>query len=155
MAPSISHPLPDHPEFSVIKYAGCREYRVRNRRVLATLAQLLPHVYSYPLIVIILLFLAKQTFLTILYESVILLPPHGIQLETHRGFPGLGSLFSSKHFISSTTLEDIIINEGLSGWNVLYYLAMVKKTMSSGSGMDVAFQVRVLPSVPLTLLTLA
>lgn len=75
-------------------------------------------------------------------ESVILLPPHGIQLETHRGIPGLRSLFSSKRFISSTSLEDVIVNEGLSGWNVFYHLAVVKRTVFSGTAMDVAFQVR-------------
>lgn len=32
MGSSITYPQPDHPEFSVIKYAGCHEYRLESRR---------------------------------------------------------------------------------------------------------------------------
>jgi len=42
----------------------------------------------------------------VLWESVIVLPSKDLQLETHRG---------------------VIINEGLYGWNVRYYLAVLKK----------------------------
>ncbi|KAF8969986.1 hypothetical protein BDZ97DRAFT_1606983, partial [Flammula alnicola] len=74
-------------------------------------------------------------------ESVILLPPHGIQLETYRGFPNMRPFFASKRFISSTSLQDIVINEGLKGWNVLYYLVAIKRNNPQGSVLEVAYEV--------------
>lgn len=74
-------------------------------------------------------------------ESVILLPPHGIQLETYRGLYFLSPLFSTRRFVPSTTLDGAIINEGLSGWNVLYYLALVQRSHSQTYEMEVVFRV--------------
>ena len=74
-------------------------------------------------------------------ESVVILPPHGIQLETHRGFSSQWSFFNTKRFIPSASLADVVINEGISGWNVLYYLAAVKFDHAQGSSLEVAFEV--------------
>jgi len=42
------------------------------------------------------------------------------------------------------TLQDVIINEGLRGWNVRFYLAVVKKHPISGYTLDVVFEVSIL-----------
>ncbi len=75
-------------------------------------------------------------------ESVILLPPHGIQLESHRGIVGTRPLFSKRRFIPATSIQDVIINEGLRGWNVLYYLVVVKHTNESNCALEVAYEVQ-------------
>ncbi|KAF9567526.1 hypothetical protein CPC08DRAFT_541312 [Agrocybe pediades] len=50
---------------------------------------------------------------------------------------------STRHFISSTSLTGVFINEGLSGWNVLYYLAFTcKPNPQTRTSLRVAFQVR-------------
>ena len=69
-----------------------------------------------------------------------MIPQHGIQLETHRGLPGWPP-FISRRFIPLPTLQDVIINEGLRGWNVRFYLAVVKKHPISGYALDVVFEV--------------
>jgi hypothetical protein len=74
-------------------------------------------------------------------ESVLVFPPHGIQLETHRGYPLLKPLFVSRRFIHASHLEDFIINEGLRRWNVRYYLAVVHRGSTDMIAMDVAFEV--------------
>ncbi|KAF8338160.1 uncharacterized protein EI90DRAFT_2552270 [Cantharellus anzutake] len=66
----------------------------------------------------------------VVYESVISLYPHGLQLETHRGIRGTPltppfTLFISRKFIALPAIADIIINEGLRRWNVRYYLVIV------------------------------
>lgn len=73
-------------------------------------------------------------------ETVLVIPPHGIQLETHRGLPPW-PLAISRRFISLTNLRDVIINEALYGWNVRYYLAAVKEHPSTGFSLDVIFEV--------------
>ncbi|KXN85484.1 hypothetical protein AN958_11288 [Leucoagaricus sp. SymC.cos] len=75
-------------------------------------------------------------------ETVLVIPRHGIQLETHRGLPSQ-PFFSSKRFIPLRVLRDIVINEGLRGWNVRYYLAAVENHPLTGFALDVAFEVRV------------
>ncbi|KAI0306633.1 hypothetical protein B0F90DRAFT_1808283 [Multifurca ochricompacta] len=60
----------------------------------------------------------------VLWESVLVLPLYGIQLETHRGFPFLPLLVSRK-FIPLTEVQDVLINEGLRKWDVRYYLAIL------------------------------
>jgi phosphatidylinositol glycan class H protein len=72
---------------------------------------------------------------------VLVFPPHGIQLETHRGYPLLKPLFVSRRFIHASHLEDFIINEGLRRWNVRYYLAVVHRGSTDMIAMDVAFEV--------------
>jgi phosphatidylinositol glycan class H protein len=77
----------------------------------------------------------------ILLESIVILPPHGIQLETHRGFSNQWSIHSSKRFIPSARLADVVINEGIKGWNVLYYLVAVEMDASRDSSLEVAYEV--------------
>lgn len=86
-------------------------------------------------------FVENRTLITQLPESVILLPPHGIQLETHRGpFPSQ-PVFSIKRFIPVSNLSGVAINEGLRGWNVLFYLVAVRHTKHHGAILEVAYQV--------------
>lgn len=47
----------------------------------------------------------------------------------------------SQRFIPLASLHDVIINEGLRGWDVRYYLAAVKETPGSETRLDVAYQV--------------
>ena len=72
-------------------------------------------------------------------ESIISLPPHGVQLETHRGLPSTPLtppiiLFINRQFIPLPSIKDIIIHEGLYGWNVRYYLAVICTTSAGGTG---------------------
>lgn len=62
-------------------------------------------------------------FSRICQESIVVFPSHGIQLETHRGFRRMP--FKTRQFIPRTVIRDVIINEGLYGWNVRYYLAIM------------------------------
>lgn len=73
-------------------------------------------------------------------EAVLVIPPHGIQLETRRGFPKW-PIFISRRFIPLTALQDVIINEGLWGWNIRHYLAMVKENSGTAYSLDVVFKV--------------
>ena len=74
-------------------------------------------------------------------ESVFAVPYIGLQLETHRGLPNI-PLFVSRRFIPAVYLRDFIINEGLHGWNVRYYLAAIKGEMDGNTTLHVAYEVR-------------
>jgi hypothetical protein len=74
-------------------------------------------------------------------ESVIALPPHGLQFETHRGF-GSTIFFVSRHFIPRRHLHDFVINEGLRGWNVRYYLAAMIRSDTCPFALKTAYEVR-------------
>jgi len=63
----------------------------------------------------------------VLFESVVVVAPHGIQLETHRGFPPSTVLSVSRRFIPASSLNDFVINEGLRRWSVRYYLVAIQK----------------------------
>lgn len=76
-------------------------------------------------------------------ESLRLIPPHGIQIETQRGFLKW-ALSTERHFIPSTALSDVFIHEGLHGWNVLYYLAVCYRDEQGNATLRVAFEVRCL-----------
>jgi len=73
-------------------------------------------------------------------ESVLAIPPHGIQLETHRGLPSY-PLFASRQFIPSDRLRNLVINEGLRGWDVRYYLVAIQEAQSDVLELNVAFEV--------------
>lgn len=75
-------------------------------------------------------------------ESVIVVPPHGFQLETHTGFPLL-PLKVTRRFIPTAYLQDIIINEALYGWNVRYYLAFLVNVDDERFSMEIAYKVRI------------
>lgn len=74
-------------------------------------------------------------------ESVIIFAPHGIQLETHRGWSPSFVLSSSKRFIPTFTLREFVINEGLRGWNVRYYLVAIQQNNSDDLTLQVAYEV--------------
>lgn len=76
-----------------------------------------------------------------LAESVIIIAPHGIQLETHRGFPPASVLSASRRFIPMSTLQDFVINEGLHGWNVRYYLTAIERKNPNDFALQVAYEV--------------
>ncbi|XP_006458221.1 hypothetical protein AGABI2DRAFT_115231 [Agaricus bisporus var. bisporus H97] len=165
-----THPLPDHPEFSVRDYPGYREYRVENFYVarngsgriiqkatgLSWCCALFPVLFSltrafgfwwlaFSIFAATLWLYMKCT--QVVAETVLVIPPHGIQLETHRGLPRW-PLAISRRFISLTNLRDVIINEALYGWNVRYYLAAVKEHPSTGFSLDVIFE-SILPRMPI------
>lgn len=86
----------------------------------------------------------------VLYESVLVFPALGIQLETHYGHPSLGPLFVSRRFIHISRLEDFVIHEGLRRWNVRYFLAAIKRSNNGSILFHVAFE-KILPYFPVLL----
>ncbi|ESK97529.1 phosphatidylinositol n-acetylglucosaminyltransferase [Moniliophthora roreri MCA 2997] len=82
----------------------------------------------------------------ILYESVLVLPRHGIQLETHRGFPPW-TLTISRRFIPRAALRDVVINEGIMRWNIRYYLVAITQTTLDDADLNVLFP-NLLPRFP-------
>ncbi|KAH7339924.1 hypothetical protein B0J17DRAFT_657331 [Rhizoctonia solani] len=94
----------------------------------------------WTIVIISLLFLYLR-FTEVQHESVLAFPSIGIQLETHRGLSIFGrSVLStgiSRYFLPLHAISDIIINEGLCGWNVRRYLAI----LSTGeSRLEIVFQ---------------
>jgi phosphatidylinositol N-acetylglucosaminyltransferase subunit H len=77
-------------------------------------------------------------------ESVVIIPCHGIQLETHRGlqYSLLPScpLSTKRRFIPLTSVRDIVINEGLRRWDVRYYLCVIRDAGPEVS-LEVVFEV--------------
>ncbi|KAG6831348.1 hypothetical protein H0H92_011263 [Tricholoma furcatifolium] len=148
-----------HPQLSVSLLSGYIEFRIQNYHlkrdgsgatiyatsiislkdvVCLVIAAYLPNTYLSLLVLLPLLY-SKLT--QILYESLIILPPHGIQLETHRGIPGL-PLFTSRRFIPLKDIQDVIIHEGLRGWDVRFFLAAITRDPSPASdsfSVEVAF----------------
>jgi hypothetical protein len=71
----------------------------------------------------------------------------GIQLQTTRGIslslshktPSIRiPLFTSSTFIPLEEISTIVIHEGLRGWRVEYYVAVIKR---SGAGIVVGYEV--------------
>ncbi|KAI0005974.1 GPI-GlcNAc transferase complex, PIG-H component-domain-containing protein [Russula compacta] len=171
-----SRPLPEaHPELLIIDTPGLsREYRVENwhlshsqhKRIISRLpwvswldvflvmlvGLLWPSVKgnAVPIVVIGtgLSLLVYRKFTQVLWESILVLPPYGIQLETYRGLPSL-PFFVSRRFIPLTEVQDVLINEGLRRWGVRYYLAVLYSPRQ-GEGeqrLEVAYE-NVLPRFP-------
>jgi phosphatidylinositol glycan class H protein len=90
--------------------------------------------------------LAYQNATRVLWESVIVLPSYGIQLETHRGLPSL-PLFASRKFIPLADVKDILINEGLRRWDVRYYLTVFYCPQPTVQRLAVAYE-NTLPRFP-------
>lgn len=82
-----------------------------------------------------------DTVITRYAESILVLPSLGLQLETHRGLPNI-PLFVSKRFIPLMYLQDFVINEGLRGWNVRYYLTAIQNSDDGKKSLEVAYEVR-------------
>ena len=75
------------------------------------------------------------------------MPPHGVQLETHRGIRAIPftsasgfTLATSRRFIPLPAMMDIVIHEALLRWNFRYYLAIFCR---SGTGPDESVAIRV------------
>ncbi|KIO16152.1 hypothetical protein M407DRAFT_58604, partial [Tulasnella calospora MUT 4182] len=63
-------------------------------------------------------------------ESIIAMPGLGVQLESHYGVPHTPfsspiSLSCTRRFIPLASITDIVMNEGLTGWEFRYYLAVI------------------------------
>ncbi|KAI6104377.1 hypothetical protein F5141DRAFT_188233 [Pisolithus sp. B1] len=172
-----TRPLRDtHPEFLVIEWPTFREYRVENWRLARDgsgriirgavtwtwLDLCLPLFISFlwpklrgnstalASIGVALSVFAWSRCNQVLYESVLVFPTLGIQLESHRGHPSLGSLFVSRRFIHVSCLEDFVIHEGLRRWNVRYFLAAIKRSNNGSISFHVAFE-NILPYFPVLL----
>ena len=77
---------------------------------------------------------------------MIVLPSKDLQLEVHRGLPGR-PMFVERRVIPASTISAVIINEGLYGWNVRYYLAVLTKVDETQS-LHVLYEVKVsLPGI--------
>ncbi|EGN95382.1 hypothetical protein SERLA73DRAFT_186323 [Serpula lacrymans var. lacrymans S7.3] len=171
-------PLPDtHPEFSIIEWPGFWEYRVENwhlardgsgrvingAKTWTWFDSVLPLALSFvwltvwdstlalSAIALVTALLAWSRCNQVLYESVMLFPPHGVQIESHRGFPSLEPFFVSRNFIPLDTLEDFVIHEGLRRFNVRFFIAALKRSGSSNElSIHVAFE-NILPYFPVLL----
>ncbi|KAF8212363.1 hypothetical protein K438DRAFT_1806405 [Mycena galopus ATCC 62051] len=154
------------PEFLIYRRPGFTEYRVENwrlardgsGRVLMGASGWKWHYSLIPLVVSLLwprihdntialgglfatlAYLLYFHFSQLLFESVVVIPPHGIQLETHRGLPGFPPLTVTRQFIPLASLQDFVIHEGLSGWNVRYYLAAIRLSEDGEYQVHVAFE---------------
>ncbi|KAI0831489.1 hypothetical protein BC628DRAFT_1510889 [Trametes gibbosa] len=157
-------PLKKWPELSVIEYPGWLEYRVETSKSSTRLqaygidAILMFGVACYwnvaasraswgIVFAVLLLFVVYSRLMRIVWESVVVLPSLGIQLETHRGPAGY-PLFATRKFIPWSTLEDFLINEGIRGWDIRYYLMAMNRTPQSTLKLDVAFE-HLLPRFPI------
>lgn len=164
----------DHPELTLIEFPAWREYRVENSNLVRSGSIGAKTVFGWhwmdavvPILVACLWPTLTENYVAlailvaawtvyayarctqVLWESVIILPALGLQFETHRGFP-LVPLFVSRRFIPLAMLQDFIINEGLHGWNVRYYLATIKRSQSGVIGLEVAYE-NILPRFPVLL----
>ncbi|KAG8936720.1 hypothetical protein FRC02_012002 [Tulasnella sp. 418] len=138
-------PLQDtHPQFSIISYqqSDVTEYRLAR-----------PKSSRWPwLILLVILVYVAQTrqgsirlasiaiaivhtwsgFNTIIWESAVVIPKIGVQLEVQRGFPETfitpAVLWSrSRRFIPLSSMLDIVINEGIRRWDFKYYLMITHR----------------------------
>lgn len=172
-------PLPDtHPELSILEWPGFREYRVENWRLARDgsariIRRTSPSVWLLdvclpPLLLallwtklrentmrlllagLVLALFVRSRCTQVLYESVLVFPTLGIQLETHRGHPSLQPLLVSRRFIHVGCLENVVIHEGLHRWNVRYFLAAIKRSNNGTLSIHVAFE-NILPYFPVLL----
>ncbi|EPQ58195.1 hypothetical protein GLOTRDRAFT_72347 [Gloeophyllum trabeum ATCC 11539] len=173
---SWRQPLPlTNPEFTVHEWPGYCEYRVENWHlardgsgrvvegyralswkdaVFSVIIAVLWPLFRASLrarivLVIVLAFMLWSRCSQVLWESVISIPPHGIQLETHKGYPSM-PLYAVRRFIPSGSLKDFIINEGLQRWNVRYYLSAIRRTSCGAFTMEIAYN-DTLPHFPILL----
>ncbi|EIW60056.1 uncharacterized protein TRAVEDRAFT_164502 [Trametes versicolor FP-101664 SS1] len=159
-------PIPERPEFTVLEYPGWLEYRVQAPGATAKFSGLgvgacvvLGVAYFWQTIIsspryavftaVVVLFHLYSHLTNLLWESVVILPSLGIQLETHRGFLGF-PLFAARRFIPWSSLEDFLINEGIRGWDIRYYLVALHRTQQGALKLDVAFE-SILPRFPILL----
>ncbi|KAI9446514.1 GPI-GlcNAc transferase complex, PIG-H component-domain-containing protein [Lactarius indigo] len=169
-----SRPLPEaHPELLIIETPGLgREYRVENGPLSCgqrgRVANRFPWITGFDAFAVILVgllwtsvrrnavltigtgiglvLLVYQKATRVLWESVLVLPSYGIQLETHRGLPSL-PLFVSRKFIPLSEVKDVLINEGLRRWDVRYYLAVLYCPQPAEQRLEVAYE-NIIPRFP-------
>ncbi|KAJ7156092.1 hypothetical protein C8R43DRAFT_1125981 [Mycena crocata] len=164
------------PEFLVFHGHGFTEYRVENWRLARDgsgrvvmgvsgwiwyysllpliLSLLWPQVHDN-IIALSVLLVTIASFIyskcnQVLFESVLVIPPHGIQLETHRGLPWFAPLFVTRRFIPLAALQDFVIHEGLRKWNIRYFLAAIRLSASKDFQLHVAYE-NILPHFPILL----
>ncbi|KAH9857067.1 hypothetical protein C2E23DRAFT_371937 [Lenzites betulinus] len=159
-------PLKKWPELSLLEHPGWLEYRVETAKNRARFPAFGVDVilmfgvaYFWRVIAsgslwgialaMLLLFYVYSRATQVVWESVIVLPSLGIQLETHRG-PARFPLFTARRFIPWSSLEDFLINEGLRGWDVRYYLVAMNRNPQGTLKLDVAFE-NILPRFPILL----
>ncbi|KAI0372833.1 hypothetical protein BV20DRAFT_990132 [Pilatotrama ljubarskyi] len=161
-------PLREWPQLTVVEYPGWHEYRVdaagisngRKLRSFGLDAALVVGIAYYcrsdrasrlhlAFAACLLLWYLYHRMTQVLWESIIIIPSLGLQLETHRGFTGI-ALSSSRRFLPWSSLEDFLINEGLRGWNVRYYLVAITRTQQGALKLEVAFK-NTLPRFPILL----
>jgi len=153
-----------HPEFSVLEGNGFCEYRVGNCRLsyesghgilqgdpiftqrdagwLAVPITMCYLIQDIRILISALVFTLIHLWLKynqVLYESIIVIPPHGIQLETHRGYPGL-HVFITRRFIRFNGFQDVVIHEGLKGWDVRFFIAVINISSSGNIILDIAYR---------------
>ncbi|KAL1735197.1 hypothetical protein EV714DRAFT_201124 [Schizophyllum commune] len=172
----VSCPLPlTNPELLVIEAHGYTEYRVENWRLardgsgrvvygfsgcswkdmfliaaLSLLLQAVRHARIRAVMMVVCVGALLWTKATqVLSESLIVIAPHGIQLETCRGFPSM-VLQRSRRFVPASALDTVIINEALWRWNVRYYLALLPTSDQGKPTLHVAFE-NILPYFPVVL----
>ena len=76
-------------------------------------------------------------------ETVIVLPSKDLHLEVHRGLLGR-SMFVERRVIPASTISAVIINEGLYGWNVRYYIAVLAE-VDGVQSLHVLYEVKAFP----------
>ncbi|KAJ8086497.1 hypothetical protein PM082_005320 [Marasmius tenuissimus] len=166
------HPLPStNPEFSVLRSSAFTEFRVENWRLKrdgsgkvvrgssswswrdcippVIISYLWPKVSFWPraIIISIAILLLWMRCTQVLFESVIVLPRHGIQLETHRGIPPW-TLSATRRFIPKANLRDVVINEAIKTWNIRYYLLAINERAPDTIDLEVLFP-NILPHFPI------
>ncbi|KAF8275109.1 hypothetical protein EI94DRAFT_1560103 [Lactarius quietus] len=168
-----SRPLLDvHPELVIIETPGLgREYRVENGPLSCGQRGRIDGFFSWItgfdafMVILVgvlwtsvrnavltictgigLVLLAYQKTTRVLWESVLVLPSYGIQLETHRGLPSL-PLFVSRKFIPLADVKDVLINEGLRRWDLRYYLTVLYCPQPAAQRLEVAYE-NILPRFP-------
>ncbi|KAJ7740723.1 hypothetical protein DFH07DRAFT_905440 [Mycena maculata] len=167
-----------NPEYVVFRRPGFTEYRVENWRLARdgsgrVLMGVSRSIWQYSLIplfasilwprthdnilalsglALILVSLIYFKCTQILFESVVVIPPHGIQFETHRGTPWFSPFMVTRRFIPLASLQDLVIHEGLRRWNIRYYLAAIQLSESGDFQVHVAYEVEnILPHFPILL----
>ena len=70
------------------------------------------------------------------------IPSLGLQLETHKGVADI-SLVATRTFVPWSALEDVLINEGIRGWDIRCYLIAVTRATQGPLQLRVAFKVHV------------
>jgi len=68
----------------------------------------------------------------VLQESLLIIPNIGLQLEVKRGFIRTGWMAGLLNqdqvvFLVASSIQDVFINEALTRWTVVYYLALLVK----------------------------